>query len=469
MKKIRWSKWFGLLVLLLAACGSVPTGGLTSFMGQNAASTSQDIYIQEGPSGLVEAAAKSCLGDVNLQTNMVRLSFELTGDTAVFEPNDQPTFLFGGATPLLAHVPANATGTFRFRCEGEGMVTAVPVRSNGEIVGWAGGLAASRLTLELPSGGSKTVDSITLDGFFAPTIADLSDTIAALYSSQFNSGSEKNLVFESYFTAQKALYQNYPDPALMQQMALDGGLSETNAARMGQLYAGNVANKQTLLLDIVTSADAAYVEAVVGATISSLYTAGLNTEQIAQLMTQETNGRITVQFDEVGAGPWTVGVINQGNGSVTVQASSEASSEGGDTGSSGGDTGSGGGDSGGSAGGEQGGGEAGGEQGGEQGGGEAGGEQGGENGGAQGGGNGGNNGGNSGGDKPPFVVRLLWNVFMGAAAGAAVGAIEGMGVGAGPGAILGGGFGVAYTYAGGVWDPGPSDPNNPCSSPFVRC
>lgn len=462
MKKIRWSKWFGLFILLLAACGSVPTGGLTSFMGQNEASITQDVYIQEGPSGLVEAAAKSCVGNVDLQTNLVRLSFELTGNSAVFEPNDEPLFLFGGATPLLAHVPANANGTFRFRCEGEGMITAVPVRSKGEIVGWAGGLAASRLTLELPSGGSKTVDSITLDGFFAPAIGDLSDTIAALYSSQFNSGSEKNQVFESYFTAQKALYRNYPDPALMQQMALDGGLSETNAARMGQLYAGNVANKQTLLLDIITSADAAYVEAVVGATISSLYTAGLNTEQIAQLMTQETNGRITVQFDEVGAGPWTVGVISQGNGSVTVQASSEASSESSDTG--GGDTGSGGGDSSGGTGGEQGGGEAGGEQGGENGG-----AQGGENGGAQGGGSGGNNGGNSGGDKPPFFVRLLWNVFMGAAAGAAIGGIEGAGVGAGPGAILGGGFGVAYTFAGGVWDPGPSDPNNPCSSPFVRC
>ncbi len=457
MKKIKWVGLLGLL-LLLAACGSVPTGGLTSFMGQNEASTTQGVYVQELPSGLVEASAKSCMGEVDLPTNMVRLSFELTGDAAVFEPNDEPLFLFGGATPLLAHVPASATGTFRFRCVGEGMITAVPLQANGATVGWAGGLAAPRLTLELPSGGGKTVDGITLAGFFAPTIADLPQSIAALYGSQFIGETEKNLVFEANFTTQKALYRNYPDPAFMQQMALGGGLSENNAARMGQLYAGNVANKQALLLDVITSADEAYIKAVVGATVSSLYTMGLGTEQIAQLFAQETNGRITVQFGDVGTGPWTVGVIHQGNGSVAVHASSESGTDDSNGGSSGGTSG---GDTGGSAGGEQGGGEAGGEQGG---------SQGGENGGNQGG----ENGGDQGGDMPggrtvgEFFTDLFWNVLGGAAGGAAAGTFL-PGVGTLSGALGGALAGLAKTIGGGFWDPGPNDPNNPCSSPFVRC
>ena len=226
----------------------------------------------------------------------------------------------GGATPLLAHVPANANGTFRFRCEGEGEIAAVPLRANGEIVGWAVGLTAPQLTVDLPSGNSKTVDDVTLAGFLAPTIADLSKTVSALYGAQFIGETEKNLIFEASYTTQRALYRNYPDPAFMRQLALSGGMSEVNAARMGQLYAGDVANKQTVLLDVITSADEAYLKAVVGATISSLYLAGLDTEQIAQLFAQETNGRITVQFGGVGNGPWTVAVINQGNGSATVHA-----------------------------------------------------------------------------------------------------------------------------------------------------
>lgn len=450
MKKI---KWLGLLIfMLLAACGSVPTDGLTSFMGQPA--PAQVASVQELPAGLVAVTTKSCIGEVNLQTNLVRLSFELVGDTAVFEPNNEPLFLFGGGTPLLAHVPANANGTFRFRCEGEGVITAVPLRANGEIVGWAAGLTAPQLTVDLPSGNSKTVDDVSLDGFLAPTMADLSKTVSALYGAQFIGETEKNLIFEASYTTQRALYRNYPEPAFMRQLTLSGGMSEVNAARMGQLYAGDVANKQTVLLDVITSADEAYLKAVVGATISSLYMAGLDTEQIAQLFAQETNGRITVQFGGVGNGPWTVAVINQGNGSATVHASSESGSDNGDGGSSGGATG---GDTGGSTGGEQGGGEGGGESGGEPGG-----ETGGETGGDQ------------GGDMPggrtvgEFLIDLFWNVLGGAAGGAAAGTFL-PGVGTLSGALGGALAGLAKTIGGGFWDPGPNDPNNPCSSPFLLC
>src|SRR5690606_1332176 len=146
--------------------------------------------------------------EVNLQTNLVRLSFELGSDWAVFEPNNESLFLFAGGTPLLGQVGANVNGTFRFRCEGEGVVTAVPLQTNGATVGWVAALTAPKLALELPAGGSRTVENVSLDGFLAPSLSALAQSVEAL---SYIGETEKDQFFETHFSMQKTLFRNYPD------------------------------------------------------------------------------------------------------------------------------------------------------------------------------------------------------------------------------------------------------------------
>lgn len=480
------------IALMLSACGNLPTDGLTASMGLNQTEAAQSEA--EAALQFAELPLASCRGEMNLRTNTVRISFE---SDALIEKDNLP-YLFGGGTALLPHVPANANGTFRFRCESEGVLTTFSLRGNGSSAGWkveegttvswkveegttvswkveegiAVGLVAPKLIVDLPSGATRTVENVAFYGLLAPSAAEIPAIMEAIHGTAYIGETEKNLGFEAFFTAQKAWFRNYPDPAFMQQMALNGGMSELNAMRMGQLYAGDVADKQALLLDIVTSSDKTFIEAVAGATISTLHAAGLAPDEIAQLFLEETNGRITVKFGEVGSGPWSVRVTDQDDaGNVGVYASQESGS---DSGSAGGNAGGGtGGDAGGGTGGDAGGG-----TGGDAGGG-TGGDAGGGTGGDAGGSSGGNTGGGTdGGGKQPggrttgeFFRDLFWNIFQGAAAGAGLGAaltVEAAGSGALPGAALGGIGGALYTVAGGVWDPNPGS-GSPCNSPIVFC
>ena len=468
MKKIKVMSLLTFALLLFTACGSLPTDGLTASMGANQTNTTQ----QDFSLGYAQQAIAQCNGDLNADSNLLRVSFLMSGDMGSLGVNGNEFSLFGGGTELLGEIGPEMSGSFRFRCEGAGEVTALPLQTGSKTAGWIAAVNAPKLTLESPSGQTKVLENVTFHGVIAASAEEIPGIIETVYGVQTNNG------YQAFWEQQKMLYTNFPNADAVQQRALSNGMSEANAAQFGELFVEqDVAKQRQLLLDIVTSENKAYVEAVVGATIKSLLAAGLSPDEITTLFDTETNGRISVQFaDTAAASPSDLDVQltqqdNAGNISLTASSTNAVSSDG--SGGSGGGGGGGGGADGGNTGGADGGNADGGNTGGADGGNTGGGADGGNTGGADGGSTGGGNtgGGNTGGGgRTPgeFARDLLWNIFMGAAAGATLGTPLGP-EGAVGGAVLGGFAGAAYTIAGGFYDPNPNESGGPCKSPIIFC
>lgn len=461
-------KFVGLIVLamLLAACEALPTERLTMSMGAELLeSTEQGASIDS-----VEVAVTECSGEWNPESNMLRVSFQLERDQDIFGTNSEELSLFGGGTMLMGTASAEPSGNFRFRCEGPAEMTALAFKfdqvTNSSSVFmpiiWKGILSVPQLTVESPSGATNTLESVPIHGLLAPSAADIPEMIGAAYDLYPN-----NVSYQSYFAAQKALYENYPDAAIVREAARNDGLSARNAARLGQLYVEqDVERQQALLLDMLTSAeDEEYAEIVVGSTVQTLRAMGLDFQTISNLFEEETEGRVAIQFNDDaesatasdldvqitnrdGADSAVFTVSTQGDSGSDEDGGSPSGSEGGGTGSEGGGTSS-----------------------------EGGGTDG-EGGGTDGGNDGGTDGGNGGGTGGGFwgkLVDILWGALKGAAGGAVAGGIAGSpfgpagnAVGGAIGAIIGAAHG-GYHAGQGVYDPAPNDPNSPCKSPIAFC
>lgn len=450
MKSVKRLTYLILAMFLLAACGSVPTGGLTSFMGASETqATPGETFL-----GFEKRTVSQCDGVMDLTNNTVRLSFQLENEEPVFGAGEQ--FIFGGGTGLLAELPGSPEGNVRFRCKGAAEIAAVPLKVNGQTVSWMAALKTSGLELEAPSGATQAVEAVTLSGMLAPTAGDLNIMFETLYGTTY--GGDNSNGFQNHFATQKALYVNYPDSGYMLGQALKAGQSEENAALWGQIYTEMDVNTQRRLLVQAMTApgNEALAAQAVGATVKTLWAMGLDVNEISAMFSEQTNGRITVNLSKVGHDTVANATFDltsrddSGNVEYTAQSQEGGSESGGSPGTGGeadppsdpptdpeppsdppsdpeppsdpptdpeppSDPPT---DPGGSTGG---------------------------------------------------IWDLFWNMFQGAAAGATLGAAAGP-EGVIPGAELGAAAGAFNWYMNsGVWDPDPNDPKSPCNSPLVNC
>jgi hypothetical protein len=366
----------------------------------------------------------------------------------------------------------------------------MPLLANGKAVSWITGLKVPQLLLTSPSGQKTALKDVLLHGLTAKSDKEIPGILQAVYGVSLEDGRQ------SFFATQKLLVENHPSTAFFEEQALESGISKENVARFVAMAGEkDVAQQRALLLDIVTSENKAYVEAVVGTTIKSLLAVGATPQEITELFMEETEGRITVKFSaETVASPanLTVTLMEQGAGNVTIAAEEPRNA---------------------ADGGESDGGNPapppdGGDPAPPPDGSDPAPPPDGSDPAPPDDGNNGNGNGNGGGRGwLGFLRDLLWNMLGGASSGSTVGAAIGAaggavvggavgaaagGVGAAPGAATGAAIGAAaggiqgaisgaqagfiYTLAGGVYNPLPdpdnpdADPNNSlCNQPGIDC
>lgn len=455
MKSVKRIGFLVMAILLLTACGGGATEGLTASMSGSETGATE----QSAGNDVIAATATQCSGQWDAESNMLRVSFQLETDEDIFGTGGEELRLFGGGTALMGHASAEPNGNYRFRCEGEAEMTAVPLGFDKVMRPvWLAALSVPQLQVELPSGTTKSLENVPLRGMLAPSAADIPEMIGAAYDLN-----PDDVSYQSFWGTQKALYLNYPDSAFVQEVAQKNGLSAENAARLGQLYVEQDVDRQhALLIDMLTSPeDEEYAELVMGTTLKTLRAMGLDFQTISNVLDEETDGRVAIQFnadaESAAAADLDVQITNRdGADNVVFTASSSANSSSEEGGES----------------------PSGGEGGGTEGGGTEGGGT--EGGGTDGGGTdgGGTDGGGGGGGCDGFwcnLADIIWGVLKGAAGGAGLGGIAGSPFGP-AGASIGGAIGaIAGGIAGGieagrgVYDPAPNDPNSPCKSPIAFC